>query len=172
MSAVYLVRYGAVPEVARFVAEQSLPASRGATVVVRTHRGLQLGTLLEEVRLTADAEASFELLRPAAGGDLAAARENSRHAEADFLDFSRRILQWGLELELIDVERTLDGEKRILYVLSDRGPDTTKLALQAAAAGLGIVEVQPVSAEGPVVLPAEGGGCGTGGGGGGCGCHS
>lgn len=170
MSAVYLVRYGAVPEVARFVAEQSLPASRGTTVVVRTHRGLQLGTLLEEVRLAADAEANFELLRMAAGEDLAAARENSRHAEADYLDFSRRILQWGLELELIDVERTLDGEKRILYVLCDRGPDTTKLALQAAAAGLGIVEVQPVSAEGPVVLPAEGGGCGTGGGG--CGCHS
>lgn len=170
MPAGYLVRYGAVPEVARFVAEQPLSVSRGETVVVRTHRGLQLGTLLEEIKLTADSDGGFELLRAATPDDCAAARENHRHAEGDFLDFSRRILQWGLQLELIDVERTLDGEKRILYVLCDRGPDTTKLALQAAAAGLGIVEVQPVSSTGPVVLPTEGGGCGTGGGS--CGCHS
>lgn len=170
MPAGYLVRYGAVPEVARFVAEEPLSVPRGETVVVRTHRGLQLGTLLDEIKLPADFDGGFELLRAATPDDRAAARENHRHAEADFLDFSRRILQWGLQLELIDVERTLDGEKRILYVLCDRGPDTTKLALQAAAAGLGIVEVQPVSSTGPVVLPAEGGSCGTGGGS--CGCHS
>lgn len=170
MSAAYLVRYGAVPEVARFSAAENLQFSRGETVVVRTQRGLQLGTLLEQIKLPADVEANVELLRQATPQYQAAARENHRHAEADFLDFSRRIAQWGLELELIDVERTLDGETRILYVLCDRGPETTKLALQAAAAGLGIVEVQPVSSAGPVALATEGGGCGTGGGG--CGCHS
>ena len=171
MVAGYLVRYGAVPEVARFGAPEPVQAARGETVVVRTHRGLQLGTLLDSVKVSeAEAENAFELVRVATPADLSAAREHSRHAESDYLDISRRILQWGLQLELIDVERTLDGDKRILYVLSDRGPDTTKLALQAAAAGLGIVEVQPVSSTGPVTLPAEGGGCGTGGGG--CGCHS
>jgi hypothetical protein len=52
-----------------------------------------------------------------------------------------------------------------LYVLTERGPATTTLALQAAAEGLGLIEVQPVSAAGLVAVPS-GGGCGTGG----CGC--
>ena len=66
-----------------------------------------------------------------------------------------------------DLEWTLDRQKLVLYVLGGRGPDTTRLALQAAAAGLSVIEVQPVSAEGVVPLPAAGGGCGSGG----CGCH-
>ena len=33
----------------------------------------------------------------------------------------------------------------------------------AAAAGLGVIEVQPVDAEGPVHAPQDGGGCGSGG---------
>ena len=67
-----------------------------------------------------------------------------------------------------DMEWTLDRQKLVLYVLGGRGPETTKLALQAAAAGLAVVEVQPVDANGPVPVPAAGGGgCGSGG----CGSH-
>ena len=51
-------------------------------------------------------------------------------------------------MELIDLEWTLDKSKLILYVLNDRGPEATRLGLQAAAAGLGTVEVQPAD---PVV---------------------
>jgi hypothetical protein len=68
---------------------------------------------------------------------------------------------------LIDLEWTLDDAKQILYVLTSRGPDATNLALHAAAEGLGVIEVQPVAAEGLIPLPSEGGGCGSGG----CGCH-
>ena len=63
----------------------------------------------------------------------------------------------------MDIEQTLDGEKHILYVLSVRGAETTRLALLAAAAGLGIVSVQPVDAEG--IVDGTGSGCGSG-----CGC--
>ena len=67
----------------------------------------------------------------------------------------------------MDLEWTLDREKLILYVLTGRGPDTTKLALFAATAGYASVEVQPVSKDGLVPMPAaQGGGCGCGDGGG------
>jgi hypothetical protein len=69
-------------------------------------------------------------------------------------------------LQLVDLEWLFEPEKLVLYVLNERGPDCTKLALQAAAAGLGIIEVQPVDAQGVVRLESTGG-CGTGG----CGCH-
>lgn len=165
---VYLVRYGTTPEVARCVVSAEVPLSRGATVVVRTHRGEQLGTLLERQRsFTAVDEIEFGILRSATDADLARAQESRRRCEQAFSEWTRRIEAWDLQIELLDVEETLDGQKTILYVLCERGPDSTKLALQAAAAGLGLIEVQPVSAEGLVVMAPSGGGCGTGG----CGCE-
>ncbi len=170
---VYLVRYGTTPEVARCLVDAEMELSRGDAVVVRTHRGEQLGTLLERERSTASVEEiEFEILRRATDGDRAQAEASRRRCDRAFGEWTERIATWNLQLELLDVEETLDSAKTILYVLCDRGPDSTKLALQAAATGLGIIEVQPVSAEGLVVTAPSGGGCGSGGcgsGGGGCG---
>lgn len=162
----YLIRYGQVPEVARFRCELDAPLARMTPVVVTTHRGLQLGTTLEAVTTHAEVAPDFEVVRVATAADLAAGRAWQSQCEAEFERWQRHILEWELDLELIDLEWTLDGSKQILYVLTERGPATTNLALQAAAAGLGVIEVQPVSAEGLVSLPNSGGGCGSGG----CGC--
>ena len=163
-SAVFLVRYGSVPEVARFVLRADLVLARGENVIVRTHRGLQLGEVLDQVRSEGE-EIDFEILRLASDEDRRQSRDLQSRCETEFFDWCRRILLWNLPLELVELERTLDDEKVILYVLTDRGPATTQLALHAAAEGLGLIEVQPVSAAGLVAAPA-GGGCGTGG----CGC--
>lgn len=169
--ALYLVRYGAVPEVARFTGDLQAPPQRGQQVIVMTHRGLQLGTVLERIKQppgSSDGPTEFQVERIATTDDLAASRELTLECEDAFAEWCARILQWNLNLELIDLEWTLDRQKLILYVLCERGPDSTKLALQAAAAGLGIVEVQPVSATGLVTPEPSGGSCGSGGGG--CGC--
>ena len=168
---VYLVRYGVVPEVARFRDASHATPARGETVVVETHRGLQVGSVLERLKpslVAADMEIDFEIVRVATPADLEADRARTRECEEEFAGWCARILQWELQLELVDLEWTLDRQKLILYVLCERGPDSTKLALQAAATGFGIIEVQPVAATGLVSLPKESGGCGTGGGG--CGC--
>lgn len=169
MSQIVLVRYGSVPEVARFVNRSGVVWTRGEAVVVRTHRGLQLGEALETTAAhdvgQSDSDSDFEIVRKATVEDRELARERQSQCEAEFFEWCRRIVVWNLSLELIDLERTLDGEKLILYVLTERGPATTTLALQAAAEGLGIVEVQPVSSAGLVTLPSSGG-CGSGG----CGC--
>lgn len=164
----YLIRYGQVPEVARFLCELDAPLARMTPVVVTTHRGLQLGTTLEAVSTQSAEAPDFAVVRVATAADLAAGRDLQSRCEAEFGRWLQRIGEWELDLELIDLEWTLDGSKQILYVLTERGPATTNLALQAAAAGLGVIEVQPVSAEGLVTLPSSGGGCGSGGGG--CGC--
>lgn len=163
MSRSTLVRCGKVPEVFRCQADDGLELRRGDAVVTQTGRGLQLGEVLEV--LTRDTgepeEIAYSVVRQATPEDLAAARESQQAADESFRAWCDRIRNWNLNLELIDVEPTLDRAKEILYVLSDRGPDCTKLALQAAAAGLGIVEVQPVSLEG-LVAPKKSG-CGSGG---------
>jgi cell fate regulator YaaT (PSP1 superfamily) len=161
----YLVRYGVVPEVAKCRSELSEPLARGEQVVVGTHRGEQLGTVLERVRSASPVETESAVLRRSTAEDVAAAESHRDRAHVEFPKWQARIAEWNLSLELLDLEWTLDGAKQILYVLTERGPESTQLALQAAAAGLGLIEVQPVTADGLAPVNA-GGGCGTGG----CGC--
>ena len=165
-----LVRYGAVPEVARCGIPESLSVHRDDEVVVQTHRGLEGGRVLEfakpihEPGQTAP-EPSFQIERLKTDADRQQEVNHRARIQAEFDTWNDRILEWDLDLQLIEMDWTLDGKKLVLYVLNERGPECTKLALQAAAAGLGIVEVQPVSSEGPVAMPSTGGGCGS------CGSH-
>jgi cell fate regulator YaaT (PSP1 superfamily) len=158
-----LVRYGRIPEVARVVADDR--RERGEKVVVRTHRGLELATVLETLKPTPKAEeleSDFVVVREATAQDQFEFTGLATRAGDEFSEWTKRIADWKLDLQLVDLEWTLDREKLILYVLNDRGPECTRLAIQAAAEGLGIVEVQPVSAAG--LVPKEtGGGCGSGG---------
>jgi cell fate regulator YaaT (PSP1 superfamily) len=167
-----LVRYGAVPEVARFRAAMALPILRGLNVVVVTHRGEELGTVLETVRPSPEPQRTDEedivvreVVRLASDEDMQRRAAQQADAHREFSRWAQRIAEWNLDLQLIDLEWTLDRRKVILYVLNDRGPESTKLALQAAAGGLGVVEVQPVSREG-LVPPLPSSGCGS------CGCHN
>jgi cell fate regulator YaaT (PSP1 superfamily) len=165
--ATVLVRYGAIPEVARFKVATTEPLPRGAAVVVQSPRGLEVGTLLEPVDTpsgasTDVADQDLKIVRRATSEDQATLAELRRECEGAFDVWNGRIREWKLNLQLIDMEWMLDRSKLVLYVLNNRGPDCTKLALQAAAAGLGIIEVQPVGADG-LMQPETGGGCGSGG---------
>ncbi len=158
----YLVRYGAVPEVARCQLGPGATApTRGDRVVVETHRGPQLGEVLGDVRSEAAHPTAFSILRVAESTDLETAARTRQAAADEFDAWVARVTEWQIDLQLIDLERTLDGSKLILYVLNERGPECTKLAIQAAASGFGIIEVQPVGPEGLVSQPGSGGGCGS-----------
>ncbi|MEZ6123158.1 MAG: hypothetical protein R3C49_08300 [Planctomycetaceae bacterium] len=177
-SAVYpaLVRYGAVPQVARFaVADELLKGvglpQRGDQVVVESDRGLELGTLLhfDPKADSSEAAVTGSLVRIAADKDFEVWQAARQKSADDFRNWQDRIEKWKLQLQLIDLEMTLDGQRTILYVLNSQNAETTRLALLAAASGLGIIHVQPVGSEG-VLPPKESGGCGSGGcGSGGCG---
>jgi cell fate regulator YaaT (PSP1 superfamily) len=179
MSGRALVRYGTISEVAHFEIPADYVRNRGDRVVVRTHRGIELGTLLTDKGNVSNRSAAESgqhatggdpgdpdlnqqsILRTATVEDEQAALRLRRECEQDFGEWRGRIEKWNLCLELIDLEWTLDKSKLILYVLNDRGPESTKLALQAAAAGYGIVEVQTVGSDGPITQ-STGGGCGSG----------
>jgi len=188
MGKTILVRYGAISEVSRFANASGSALGRGTEVVVHSHRGLETGLLLEDAPAEINgrvepndtaAPASDEadvarIVRPLNDDDRRAGKSHRSDCEAQFAGWQARIRDWKLQLELIDLEWTLDRSKLILYVLNERGPECTRLALQAAAAGLGVVEVQSVGPEG--LVPAESGhgcgsgGCGSGGESNGC-CH-
>ena len=168
-----LVRYGLIPEVARFRAADAGEWPHGGRVVVRTHRGVEIGTILQTVPRNGAPDSNSDedepredeqrVLRSATAGDDVEARRLQAECAAEFADWKRRIAGWDLQLELIDLEWMLDRGKLVLYVLNDRGSDCTKLAIYAAAEGLAPVEVQPVNAGGLVRMEPAGGGCGSGG---------
>lgn len=165
MSRVVLIRYGAMGEVARFVNQAGSPA--GTVAVVRSPRGEELGTIIGPAKADDAADEADDaadengpaVLRVATSDDHEAARRSRHASEAEFVPWQERIREWNVDLELIDLERTFDG-KLILYVLNDRGPEATRLALKAAAAGFGVIEVQPVGPEG-LIAATGGGGCGS-----------
>jgi len=171
VTTVYLIRYGAIPDVIPGDWAERDRLVRGSQVVIRNARGETLGTVLEEYRprsVGGETESSsFSILRRATPDDIDQSQRLLKQSRSEYPVWCQRIADWNLDLQLIDLEWTLDESRLILYVLNDRGPECTKLALQAAAAGLGAVDVLPVSAEGLVTLPKEskGGGCGS------CGCH-
>ena len=165
MNETVLVRYGAIAEVARFEFESVGSLGRDVRVVVRTRRGLELGTLLDTSNDSPKADenevaSEIRVVRQATADDESRSTELRSKCDREFETWCRRIQSWKLKLELIDLEWTLDRSKLILYVLNDRGPDCTQLALQAAAAGLGIVEVQPVDSQGLVTIDTPNAGCG------------
>jgi cell fate regulator YaaT (PSP1 superfamily) len=170
-----LVRFGATREVAKFDAPDVQEIERGLPVVVQSRRGVEMGTVLETLIARSGlvagsddepATTSGPILRIATGADLSTSERLRGECEAEFEQWRDRIRGWKLELELIDLEWTLDHKTLILYVLNARGDGCTKLALYAAAAGLGPIEVQPLGDEEP--RSSQGGGCGSGG----CGCHT
>ena len=168
---VALVRYGRVPQVARLGGRAEAP-DRGAEVVVSTERGEELGVVLHVAAKSAavgtgeaeGSELTGEVVRLASAEDVVANSNSQRLLDAEFGTWLSRAATWNLQLEIIDLEKTLDG-RLVLYVLNDRGPETTRLALLAAAAGCGVVHVQPVSADG-ILQQKSGGGCGD------CGCST
>lgn len=160
-----LARYGCVPQVARFAAWGDKP-DRTSQIVVSTDRGQELAIVLQTLPPNAktaegeDATPTGEFLRIATDDDLARTLADQQAVEASFAEWTARAEKWKLQLELIDIERTLD-DRLILYVLNDRSAETTRLALLAAAGGFGVIHVQPVTAEGVVQASGGGGGCGT-----------
>ena len=165
---IVLARYGQVPQVARFGGTGPVPA-RDVEIVVSTERGTEVAVVLQPLTVRgslADAaqQLTGHMLRLLTAADRELVQQRRQADDQSFSAWLQRAENWKLQLQIVDLEHTLD-DRLILYVLNDRGPETTRLALLAAAAGFGVIHVQPVSAEG-IVPEKSGGGCGD------CGCST
>jgi hypothetical protein len=177
----YLLRYGLMRQVGRF--SSSVPLERGQVVVIRSHRGSELGAVLTEVSWSrSDPSPSSpnpaRVLRAANPEDLERARQADLDRPRRFA-LCQRVFQDGVwPLELIDVESLLDDQRTVLLYLGPHRLDASGLiaALRASCQLDGVLE--PIGRDVPEFeedIPAEdrnrhcgdhcgAGGCGTGGG--------
>ena len=185
----YLIRYGMMGQVGRFAADPGSGYDRGQTVVVRSHRGTELGEVLIEApdRATADVPpaGTARVLRAAGPEDVEHARVAERDRDDRFAACERVFRDGVWPIELIDVEPLLDDRRTVLHYLGPHRLDVSGvLAAFRSACELDVM-LQPVGLD----LPDEEdtsadeepehscGSCGSGGGGGcgsggGCGTSS
>lgn len=167
MPQVYLVRYGAMCHVGRFVAEDGSTHGRGDAVIVKSNRGTEIGEVLTVLN-SEPAEAAV-LLRAAGPEDfdrarLAAADRDRRYAACAPIF---RDGEWPLEL--IDVEPLLDDRRTVLHYLGPHRLDASGLfQLLRDRCGLDVV-FEPVGRDATDEDVDDDHGCGSCGEGGGCG---
>jgi len=157
----YLVRFGLMRHVGLFLADSAAYA-RGQGVIVRTHRGTELGEVLLG-RPGAAGATTAPILRPAAPDDLARARRLAE-GRPDQLAACEQALRGGdWPLVVLDVEPLLDGDRTVLHYLGPHRLDVDRLGpILCAACGLHVIlEAAGIDpADGPDDDPAEAHGCG------------
>jgi cell fate regulator YaaT (PSP1 superfamily) len=115
----YLLSYGALGDFGRFCPVTPLRCVRGQRAVVRSHRGLELATVLGDAR---PGHAHFlpnttvgQLLRLATAADLDADRRCRAEARRLCEEAAALAASLGLPVEVIDAEVLLDGEHAVLH---------------------------------------------------------
>lgn len=160
----YLVRYGSMGHVGMFATDPAVDFAphRGQEVVVRTHRGEQVGEVLARVERPAqlsDRDPDLpSLVRPATASDLEKARRGTT-LRAERFDLCGKILEEeGWPLELIDVETVLDLDTTVLHYLGPRDLDLAPLRARFRTSSGFDVVFEPAGLDpGPSPAVADGG---------------
>lgn len=179
MENAYLVQYGRSAFVGRFVASPTESYERGDRVIIRSVRGVELGTVMclasERFSRRFEAASSAPILRHATDAD----REGSESlASTIFHDAEQLVEHAGLSVTVLDAEVLLEEGPVILHVLPwaecDLDPLLDELSYQYSRP-FWILDVSrtPISSEpqvgcGKTGCGSSGGGCTSCGTGGGC----
>lgn len=159
----FLVRFGALGELARFGSDEPRRWPRGARVVCRTPRGLEVGEVMSSNE--EGGEGAGRILRGLTLEDeLLLARLEHRRDEA-FEACRQKLSERGLAAALVDVEHLFDGQSLIFYFLGEVTPQIEAVTAKLAEAYDSEVQFRRFTETletgcGPACGTEEGGGCG------------
>lgn len=129
----HLVRYSLLGQVGRFVAADAVLYPRRSRVIVRSPRGLEIGTVLSEPAV-GDATAQIDgqiLRRMTVEDDLLEARLE-KHRHTAFAACATLLAEHQVPAALIDVEHLFDGQGLFFYFLGDVPAEADLLTQQLA----------------------------------------
>jgi cell fate regulator YaaT (PSP1 superfamily) len=160
----YIVRHGVTRFLGEFEGFDEAPVPRGADVVVRSDRGHEVGQVLCE----ATPRALGLLGEPTHGRIVRFLTEQDRQ-EVDRLRESERrefelcqglIAQRKLQMELVDVEHLLGGERVVFYFLAEKRVDFRELVKDLARECQTRIEMRQIGVRDEAKLLADYGDCG------------
>lgn len=153
----HLIRVGVLGQVGRFRAAEPVRYPRGARVVCRTRRGLEVGDVLT-VESDSTAEHDGTLLRRVTVEDELLLARLSRHREEAYEACHNKLIELGLSSALIDVEHLFDGKSIYFYFLGEVTEQVTAITAELAEVYDAQVQFRQFTDN---VIAGCGPGCGT-----------
>jgi len=131
----HLIRVGAFGQVGRFVSVDGVCYPRGARVIVRTSRGLEIGDVLSSPTVDPPAATSDgSILRGMTSADELLEQRLRKNRESAWRACQDRLQQLGSNAVLMDVEHLFDGRALYFYFLGDTGSEIDALTHELAEA--------------------------------------
>lgn len=129
------VRFRTAGKIYYFDPEQMV-YTQGQHVIVETARGVEYGEVVAANKEVTEEEAAFTLkkvTRLATKEDDEIVRQNKVKEKEAFFTCKNKIIKHNLNMKLIDVEYTFDGNKILFYFTSDERVDFRELVKDLAA---------------------------------------
>jgi cell fate regulator YaaT (PSP1 superfamily) len=162
----HFVRVGILGSVGRFSAADSQRYPRGARVVCRTARGLEVGEVLSLAEAAGQQPCDGTLLRRVTvEDDLLLARLEKNRDDA-FRACASRLAERGLPAVLVDVEHLFDGQSLYFYFLGETPPELDALTTELAGVYEATAQIEKfaetlIAGCGPHCGTEEAAGCGS-----------
>ena len=165
MGSRYIVRFGNTRNLGEFVAKGRDNYARSEEVVVRSDRGLEIGTVLcpasertKEYLGTRDAPG--QIVRSLTDEDQLQRTELHRQ-ESDEFQFCRRLIEERqVQMQLVDAERLFGGERLIFYYVAEQRVDFRELVKVLAKQFRTRIEMRQIGVRDEAKLLADYGDCG------------
>ena len=128
-----------------------LDIQKGMNVIVETARGIEFAQAVSEIREIEEDEAILPLkdvIRIATEEDAAIHNSNIEKEKAAFDICNEKIAKHELQMKLIDVEYTFDGNKVLFYFVADTRIDFRELVKDLAAVFKTRIELRQVGVRG------------------------
>ena len=160
----YVVRCGSTRSLGVFGTTQGAAYRRGARVITRTDRGLEVGEVLCEAT---DAAVGFleeptrgQVLRTMTGDDENELVRMHAQEKAEFESCRKQIAELQLPMELVDVEHVFGGERIVFYYLAENRVDFRDLVKILASEFQTRIEMRQIGVRDEAKLLADYGDCG------------
>jgi cell fate regulator YaaT (PSP1 superfamily) len=161
----YVVRYGNTRLVGEFGARGRDVYRRGQAVVVRSDRGQEVGEVLCQAtdktrEYLGTTESRGSILREVGDDDREKLAEQGRREQEAFLGARELVEQFKLQMQLVDVEQLLGGERLVFYYVSEVRVDFRELVKALAGKFMTRIEMRQIGIRDEAKLLADYGDCG------------
>ena len=160
----FVVRYGAMRNLGVMSGKGEETHRRGAQVVVRSNRGLEVGEVLceatEDTLSQLDSPPSGSILRSVSPEDRRQLDQLAEQREQRIAVCKREIASLGLQMKLVEFEQLLGGERIVVYYVAPDRIDFRELVKRLATDFQTRIEMNQIGVRDEAKLLADYGDCG------------
>ncbi len=160
----YVVRYGAMRALGVLSTKGGDQFGRGASVVARTNRGLEVGEVLceatEESLAQIKSPGSGQILRRMTTQDHNESTHMKTKEREEFEVCRQKVEELKLDMQLVDVEHLFGGERIVVYYLAEQRVDFRDLVKALASEFQTRIEMRQIGVRDEAKLLADYGDCG------------